>query len=81
MANSSPRFRIKKDDSGYYYWIYYASNGEEIARSSESYNAKADCIHSIALVKRDSPTAAVYDWTAPKDPNGNYPAMPSSKIV
>lgn len=81
MANKSPRFRVKKDSSGGYYWIYYASNGEQIARSSESYAAKRDCLHSVALIKADAPDAPVYDWSAPTDSEGNYPAIPSVQIV
>jgi uncharacterized protein YegP (UPF0339 family) len=46
-----PCYWEKKDQSGQWYWIYYAKNGEEIARSSESYVARDDCTHSITLVK------------------------------
>lgn len=81
MAAQSPRFRVKKDNSGYYYWIFYGGNSEEIARSSESYVNKAGCLHSIALVKRDGPGATVYDWTVGTDANGNYPPVPASQIV
>ncbi len=81
MATSTPRFRVKQDTAKHYYWIFYAANGEEIARSSESYVGKRDCLHSIALVKRDSQSASVYDWTVPTDSNGNYPSLPSSEIV
>ncbi len=48
---SYPCYWQKKDNKGHWYWIYYASNGEEIARSSESYVNRADCYHSISLVK------------------------------
>ena len=41
----------RKDQSGHWYWIYYAKIGEAIARSSESYVSRADCEHSIGLVK------------------------------
>lgn len=54
-----PCYVMKKDAGGKWYWIYYASNYEPIARSSESYGAKADCEHSIALVKSSGP-APVY---------------------
>ncbi len=46
-----PCYWERKDNSGQWYWIYYAGNGEAIARSSESYVRKADCDHSIRLVK------------------------------
>jgi len=51
MAVTYPCYWEKKDKSGHWYWIYYASNGEEIARSSESYVNRSDCEHSISLVK------------------------------
>ena len=31
-----PCYWQKKDNGGYWYWIYYASNGKAISRSSES---------------------------------------------
>lgn len=46
-----PCYQERKDNSGHWYWIYYAVNGKAIARSSESYIARSDCEHSIALVK------------------------------
>lgn len=46
-----PCYWQKKDNKGQWYWIYYAANREEIARSSESYVRRADCEHSIALIK------------------------------
>jgi uncharacterized protein YegP (UPF0339 family) len=49
-----PCYWMKKDNSGYWYWIYYASNAKAIARSSESYVRKDDCLHSIHLVQLSS---------------------------
>ncbi len=49
-----PCYWEKKDNKGQWYWIYYAANREEIARSSESYVKRADCEHSIALMKESS---------------------------
>jgi uncharacterized protein YegP (UPF0339 family) len=46
-----PCYWQKKDNSGYWYWVYYASNGKAIARSSESYVRRSDCEHSINLLK------------------------------
>ena len=51
MAVTYPCYWEKKDQSGFWYWIYYAANGEEIARSSESYVDRSDCTHSITLLK------------------------------
>ncbi len=49
-----PCYWERKDSSGHWYWIYYARNGEPIARSSESYVRRSDCEHSINLVKGSS---------------------------
>ncbi|AVR89041.1 YegP family protein [Thauera aromatica] len=49
-----PCYWQKKDNKGQWYWIYYAKNGEEIARSSESYVNRSDCANSIALVQNSS---------------------------
>jgi uncharacterized protein YegP (UPF0339 family) len=38
-------------NGGYWYWTYYAANGKAIARSSESYNHRSDCYHSITLLQ------------------------------
>lgn len=46
-----PCYIERKDNRGHWYWIYYAANAEEIARSSESYVNRSDCEHSINLVK------------------------------
>lgn len=54
MAVTYPCYWQKKDQSGYWYWIYYAKNGEEIARSSESYVNRTDCTHSINLMRASS---------------------------
>lgn len=51
MALEYPCYWEQKDNRGEWYWVYYASNGEAIARSSESYKRRADCEHSIDLVK------------------------------
>lgn len=51
MPETLPCYRERKDARGHWYWIYYAKNGEEIARSSESYVNRSDCEHNIHLVK------------------------------
>lgn len=55
-----PCYWEKKDNSGYWYWIYYASNGKAIARSSESYVKRSDCEHSIDLLKASSKDKVFY---------------------
>lgn len=55
-----PCYWQKKDNSRQWYWIYYAKNGEEIARSSESYVNRSDCEHSIQLMKNSSGAEVFY---------------------
>lgn len=55
-----PCYWQKKDRSGHWYWIYYAKNAEEIARSSESYVNRDDCTHSITLVKNSKDDPVFY---------------------
>jgi len=59
-------FEAKKDNKGEWYWTFQADNNKTIARSSESYVNRSDCLHSIKLVKELSPKCSVYDMT--KDP-------------
>jgi uncharacterized protein YegP (UPF0339 family) len=60
MATSYPCYWQKKDNGGYWYWIYYASNGKAIARSSESYVKRSDCYHSITLLQNSKNDAVYY---------------------
>jgi len=55
-----PCYWQKKDNRGQWYWIYYAKNREEIARSSESYINRSDCTHSISLMKGSSNDPVFY---------------------
>lgn len=57
MVETFPCYKEFKDKSGDWYWIYYAANGEALARSSESYRNRGDCLHCINLIKasQDSP--------------------------
>ncbi len=54
-----PYFKKSRNNRSEWYWIFYAANGEEIARSSEGYNREQDCDHSIQLVKQYAPGAEV----------------------
>ena len=60
MAAKYPCYWEKKDQSGHWYWIYYAGNKEEIARSSESYINRKDCLHSIHLVQASADDPIYY---------------------
>lgn len=55
-----PCYWQKKDNSGYWYWIYYAVNGKAISRSSESYVNRSDCFHSIQIMKNSSNDQVYY---------------------
>lgn len=55
-----PCYWQKKDNGGYWYWIYYASNGKAISRSSESYVRRVDCGHSIDLMKGSAQDKVFY---------------------
>ena len=55
-----PCYWQKKDHKGQWYWIYYASNGEAISRSSESYVKRVDCENSIAIMKNSSGSKVFY---------------------
>jgi uncharacterized protein YegP (UPF0339 family) len=59
-AITYPCYRGQKDNSGYWYWVYYASNGEAIARSSESYVKRADCERSIEIMQSSSSSPVFY---------------------
>jgi uncharacterized protein YegP (UPF0339 family) len=56
-----PCYWQKKDAQGQWYWIYYATNGEEIARSSESYVNRSDCTHGIRLVQNSKDNKIYYN--------------------
>jgi uncharacterized protein len=48
---SFPSFWMYKDNRGEWRWTYHARNGEPIAVSSEGYVNRADCRHSIDLMR------------------------------
>jgi uncharacterized protein YegP (UPF0339 family) len=56
-------FEVRKDNKVEWYWTFQANNNETIARSSESYINRGDCLHSIKLVKELAPSCAVWDMT------------------
>lgn len=56
-----PCYWQKKDSKGQWYWVYYAKNGEAIARSSESYVNRSDCAYSIGLLKASNGDQVFYD--------------------
>lgn len=61
MAVTYPCFWQRKDNSGHWYWIYYASNGKAISRSSESYVNRSDCTRSLEIMKVSAGSLVFYD--------------------
>ena len=59
----NPRYELRNDVNGQYYWRSIASNGKQIGRSSESYVRKADAVHSIELQKAMGSGTQVFDHT------------------
>lgn len=58
------KFKVKKDAAGYYYWILISdSNGETVAKSSESYNSKQGADYSITWVRKYARDADYEDLT------------------
>jgi uncharacterized protein YegP (UPF0339 family) len=56
-------FDLKKDSKGEWYWTLQAENNKTIAKSSESYKNRSDCLHSVKIVKELSPKCTVWDMT------------------
>lgn len=49
-----PKFTIKKDNAGEFRFNLYATNGQDILRSSEGYSSKQGCKGGIESVKKNS---------------------------
>ncbi len=69
-------FEVKKDGRGEYFWTLQADNNKVIARSSESYGSKRDCLRSIQIVKDKAPGCPVWDMTT--SPPQKVETLPSS---
>lgn len=52
-----PCYWMYKDNQNLWRWVYYGSNGEEIAVSSESYTTKQNCLNSVNIMKASSNSA------------------------
>ena len=69
-------FDIKKDSKGEWYWILNAANGEKLARSTDGYKNRQDCLHCIKLVRDLVGSAPVWDLEA----TGGPKKVPESEI-
>ena len=60
LSNATyPCYWMRQDITGNWFWIYFSRNRDEIARSSECFERRADCERSIKLIK-DSASGPVY---------------------
>lgn len=60
LAPNDSNYR-RSDVAGNYRFNIVSGNNEIVAESSEGYVARASREHAIGIVKRDAPTAPVYD--------------------
>ena len=56
----NPKFKIKVNRQGYYYFELYAGNGQMLVKS-EYYSSKAACENGIESVKKNAPIAEVVE--------------------
>ena len=54
-------FDVRKSVNNQWYWRFNAANGEEIARSSETYSSRRACLESIKIVRVYARTVTVWD--------------------
>ena len=54
-------FEVYKDAKSEFRWRLKASNGKLIADCGQGYNAKADCLHGIELIKDHAAKAPTTD--------------------
>lgn len=55
-----PCYWMYRDAKKEWRWVYYASNGEEIAVSSEGYVNKADCLRGVQIMQ-GSASSTIYE--------------------
>jgi uncharacterized protein len=57
------KFSIYTDRAGQWRWTLWAENNKKIANSGEGYVRRDSCLDAIRLVKREGPSAPVYDMS------------------
>lgn len=55
-----PCYWQERDSTEQWHWFYFGEDGAEIARSSESYRDRVECIHAIQLMKNSSTSEIFY---------------------
>lgn len=53
------KFEIYEDAQASFHWRFRANNGEVLAESVEVYHNRANCEHSILLLKQQSASATL----------------------
>ncbi|MEZ0231502.1 MAG: DUF1508 domain-containing protein [Methylophilaceae bacterium] len=59
-----PCYWQKEDSRGYWFWVFYSKKGNEIARSSKSYETRADCEFTINLLQNSSKVPIFFEKDA-----------------
>ena len=54
------QFQVYQDASKGFRWRLLADNNQVIATASETYNAKADCLQSIDIIKKGNASLGMY---------------------
>ncbi len=79
------KFMLYTDKNNDFRWKFAASNDKVVARSSEGFRSKDDCIKSLELLQKEI-TGATVDPTVQTQPTkgfvqgGNVPAAPLPAI-
>jgi uncharacterized protein YegP (UPF0339 family) len=58
-ATDKYQFEVYQDNAGKYRFRTIASNGQNVASSSQGYQSKADCQHAIDVLKKEAKAAKV----------------------
>ncbi|MEZ0231505.1 MAG: hypothetical protein ACAH12_01590 [Methylophilaceae bacterium] len=56
----NPCYSVKQDFKGDSFWVYYSSNGAEVARSSRSYASQSDCLITIDQLQKSAKSPIVF---------------------
>lgn len=49
---SYPCYCERRDSNGQWYWVYYDEKQKPVARSSDTFQSRADCKNSIAQIQK-----------------------------
>lgn len=57
-------------DMSEWMWFFSARNGRELARSSETYRRKTDCVHGAAMTLGIEDVLTSDGWSVKREPYG-----------